>query len=305
MTGRSLVSSCARAAAVVVAVANLTGCSLNTMAARMVADTLSQSGDAYSRDDDPELVRLAVPFALKTYESLLETIPRHEKLLIATCSGFTQYAYAFVQNDAEIVQFDDHEQAQLLKERAVKLYLRAKDYCFRALAMRFRGIEDAILQDPVAALAKAEKRDVPLLYWSAASWGLAIGLHTDMAIDLPSVRALAERGLALDEAWNKGALHDILITLESQGAVLGGSEDRARKHFARAVELQKGLSPRPYLSLATGISVSKQDRAEFEKLVNEALAVDPAKDKSNQLVTLITKRRAQALLTHIDQLFAK
>ena len=47
----------------------------------------------------------------------------------------------------------------------------------------------------MAALAQAKNEHVPLLYWTAASWGLAIGLRTDLAIDLPSVRALAERGM--------------------------------------------------------------------------------------------------------------
>jgi predicted anti-sigma-YlaC factor YlaD len=295
----------ARLAFLAVLVASLAGCSLKTMAAKTVADTLSGSGDVFSRDDDPELVRLAVPFALKTYESLLETVPRHEALIVATCSGFVQYGYAFVQNDAEIVQFEDPDEARALKARAVKLYLRAKDYCFRGLEIRFPGVGQAILEDPAGALTKAVKKDVPLLYWTAAAWGLAIGLQPDLAIDLPSVRALVERALRLDPDWNKGALHEVMITLESQGDALGGSEARARQHFARAVELQKGLSPGPYLSLATGITVPKQDRAEFEKLVNAALAIDAEKDKSNRLVTLITQARARALFANIDALFAR
>ena len=70
------------------------------MAVKTVANTLSAGGDAFSRDDDPELIRDAAPFALKTYESLLETVPAHAGLLLTTCSSFTQYAYAFVAADA-------------------------------------------------------------------------------------------------------------------------------------------------------------------------------------------------------------
>ena len=65
-----------------------------------------------------------------------------------------------------------------------------------------------------------------------------------------------------------------------------------------------GLSPGPYVSLS-GLSISKQDRAEFEKLMKEALAIDPEKDKSNRLVVIITQRRAKAMLDHIDALFAR
>jgi predicted anti-sigma-YlaC factor YlaD len=284
-----------------------TGCSLKTMAAKTVANTLSESGDVFSRDDDPELVRAAVPFALKTYESLLETVPRHQALLVATCSGFTQYSYAFVQTDADIIEYDNVSEASRLKERALKLYVRGWDYCQRALEVRFPGITPRLLQDPAPALSRAEAKDTPLLYWAAASRGAAIALapdQPDLVVDLPLVRAFAERALALDEDWDRGALHELMITIESQES-LGGSIDRARRHFDRAVALQRGLSPGPYVALALGVSVPKQDRAEFEKLLNAALAIDPEADKSRRLPTILTQRRARALLDHADALFSK
>jgi hypothetical protein len=48
--------------------------------------------------------------------------------------------------------------------------------------------------------------DVPLLYWTAASWGGAISLGLDqpgLVADLPAVRALLDRALSLDEAWDR------------------------------------------------------------------------------------------------------
>jgi predicted anti-sigma-YlaC factor YlaD len=149
---------------------------------------------------------------------------------------------------------------------------------------------------------------VPLLYWTAASWGSAIALGLDkpeLVIDVPTVRALADRALALDESWGKGAIHEMFISLESVPEALGGSTARARLHFTRAVELEKGASPGPYVSLAMGVSVAAQDRAEFESLLKQALAIDPEKDPSNRLVTLVQQRRARALLDHIDTLFTK
>jgi predicted anti-sigma-YlaC factor YlaD len=94
-----------------------------------------------------------------------------------------------------------------------------------------------------------------------------------------------------------------MITIEGQGQALGGSEARARKHFAQAVELQTGRSPGPYVALAMNVSRANQNRAEFETLLNQALAIDPAADRSNQLMTIITQRRAKALLEHTDSLF--
>jgi len=286
----------------------LTGCSVIKKAAiKNVASTLSGSGDSFASDNDPELIRGAIPFALKTYESLLESVPKHEPLLIAACSGFTQYAFAFVQTDADVLGEAHHEESKALRERAVKLYIRGKDYCVRGLDARFKGIEAKLQKDPEAALKQADKKDVPLLYWTAASWGAALSasMRPDLTIDFPIVRALIERALALDEGWGNGSLHETMITIESLGEALGGSETRAREHFARAVELQKGQSAGPYVALAMGISVTKQDRAEFEKLLNQALAVDPDKVPVLRLQNLITQRRARALLDHIDTLFAR
>jgi predicted anti-sigma-YlaC factor YlaD len=296
-------------AALIVALAIAPGCSLKTMAVKTVANTLSDSGDVFTRDDDPKLVRDATPFALKLYESLLESVPTHVPLLTTTCSLFTQNGYAFLEAEADGLDASRRTEATELRGRALKHYLRARGYCLRAMDSRFgKGTSDALLQDPVAAMAKARKTDVPLLYWTAASWGAAISLgidRPDLAVDFPSVRALADRALALDPTWNKGALHELMIALDSLPEALGGSPERAREHFKAAVEIQKGLSPGPYVALATGVSVPAQDRAEFERLLNEALAIDPEKDPTSRLPTLITQQRARVLLQRIDEKFSK
>jgi predicted anti-sigma-YlaC factor YlaD len=291
-------------------IAPLTGCGLvQRKAVGMVASTLASSGDVFTRDDDLELVGDAIPFGLKLYESLLDSAPKNKDLLIATCSNFTQYGVAYLETEAMVLgEAQHHDEVAHLNQRALKLYLRAKGYCLRAMEVRFPGIGQKLLTDPAPALAKAEKKDVPLLYWMAASWGSAISLGVDkpdIVIDMPVVRALADRALALDESWSKGAIHEMFVSLDSLPEALGGSPTKAREHFARAVELQKGLSPGPYVALATGVALPAQDRAEFEKLLQAALAVDPEKDPSVRLVTLVQQRRAQALLDHIDTMFTK
>ena len=277
---------------------------LKRKAVGMVAETLASSGDVFTRDDDLELVGDAIPFGLKLYESLLDSAPTNKDLLIATCSNFTQYGVAYIETDALVLgEAQHHDEVVHLNARALKLYLRAKGYCERAMEVRFPGIMQKLPADPVGALAKAEKKDVPLLYWMAASWGSAIALgvdRPDLVIDMPTVRALAERAIALDETWSRGTLHEMFVSLDSLPPALGGNPERARMHFTKAVDLQKGLSPGPYVALALGVVVPAQDRAEYEKLLNEALAIDPAKDPSNRLVTLVQQRRARALLDQID-----
>jgi predicted anti-sigma-YlaC factor YlaD len=59
------------------------------------------------------------------------------------------------------------------------------------------------------------------------------------------------------------------------------------------------------VALATGVAVPEQNREEFEKLLQAALAIDPEKDPSVRLVTLVQQRRARALLDHVDTLITK
>lgn len=122
--------------------------------------------------------------------------------------------------------------------------------------------------------------------------------------DLPTVRVLLDRALGLDETYSKGAIHELLISLDALPEALGGSPERARKHFERAVELQRGLSAGPYVALASTVSVAAQDRAKFERLLKQALAIDPDKDKSIRLANLIAQRRARHLILRIDDLFS-
>jgi hypothetical protein len=289
------------------------GCS---MATKMVANTLAKSGDTYTSDDDPELVRRALPFGLKTYESFLSSVPNHVPLLLATCSGFTSYAYAFVENDAEILGEEHHDEAKALRAEALLLYVRARDYCLRAMDVRFKGMSARLYKDPAKAFenVNVKKEDVPLLYWTAASWGSAISLgldRPDLTGDFPAVRALADKAMKLDPEWNKGSLYELMMTLDSLPEVMGGAPEKERdavlkKHFDNAFRVQKGLSPGPYIGLASHIQVGDDPsqyprlREEYSKLLEQAIAIDPNKDKSNRLLTIILQRRAKAMLDQID-----
>jgi predicted anti-sigma-YlaC factor YlaD len=284
----------------------LSSCSVKRWAVKGVANTLTGGVDVYGTDEDPELVRDALPFGLKTMESLLAVVPEHEGLLLTLCKGFTQYSYAFVQAEGDLLVNSDYARATLLHERALKLYMRARSYGLRGLEKRCRGISTGLQLDPVKAAARIQKRDLPMLYWTAASWGSAISLGKDrpgLLADLPAIRSLMERGLALDEGYEGGAIHEALIPLDALPETMGGSEARARGHFARAVALSKDTKASPYVTLATTVSVLKQDRKEFEALLNRALEFDPDRDPSQRLVTIVLQRKARALLERQDEFF--
>jgi predicted anti-sigma-YlaC factor YlaD len=283
------------------------GCSLNRFAVNKLGDALAGSGTTFASDDDPELVAAAIPFSLKLMESLLASSPSHRGLLLATTSGFTQYAYAFVQQEAEQLEDRDLARAAEVRTRARKLYLRARDYGLRGLETGHPRFGQQLRADARAAARTATAADVPLLYWTAAAWGAAIALSKDtpdIVADQGLVEALIDRALELDERFADGAIHGFLISYElaRQGA-RGDPNERARVHFDRAVSLTGGQLAGPYVSLAEGVSVSRQDRPEFETLLHRALAIDPDARPEWRLANLVVQRRARWLLSRVDELF--
>ncbi len=284
----------------------LPGCSIKRLALKSVANSLTGGPDVFGTDEDPELVRDALPFGLKTMESMLLTVPDHEGLLLTLCKGYTQYAYAYVQSEGDLLVNSDYARSTALHTRAFKMYLRARGYGLRALALRHRGIADSLRLSPERAVLLLTKRDLTALYWTGASWGSAIALGKDrpeMLADLPAIRALVNRGLALDERYEGGAFHEAMIVLDALPPTMGGSSESARRHFARAVELSHDTKASPYVTLAQSVSVLQQDRAEFRRLLERALGFDPDRDPSQRLATIVLQRKAKALLERQDEFF--
>jgi hypothetical protein len=64
----------------------LPACSIKKMAVNRLGDALAGTGSTFASDDDPELVGEAVPFGLKTMESLLAESPRHKGPTVGSSS---------------------------------------------------------------------------------------------------------------------------------------------------------------------------------------------------------------------------
>ena len=284
-----------------------TGCSIHRYVLNQTSDAVAQSGATYASDDDPELVKAAAPFGLKLTESLLAENPRHLGLLTSAASGFTQYAYAFVQEEADEVEPQDFAAAEAMRARARRLYLRAQGYGLRGLEVKHPGFGKALLANPKATVRTATKPDVPLLYWTAAAWASAISLSKDnpeLVGQIPAMEALMDRALELDESYGNGSIHTFMISYEmSRAGAAGDPAARARKHFERAMVLARGTDASPLVALAEAVAVQKQDVKEFESLLNRALAVNPDANPDLRLRNTVMQRRARWLLSRQSELF--
>lgn len=281
------------------------GCSIQKYAIDKVGDTLASGGTVYESDEDLELVGDALPFSLKLVESLLVETPRHRGLLRTACKGFTTYSYVYVHNEADILAEHDLAEARRLRVRAQKLYLRAHRYGLRALEVDYPGIGRELFSDPSAATARIDDPGyVSTIYWSAASLGLAIAVSKSDATllaRLPEVEALLNRAIELDPDWKAGALPEFRLVL-SAARPGGYDEAMAVRDFETALTLSEGKRAGLYVAYAEAVSIPNQDREEFRRLLQRALAIDPDHTVETRLANLVAQRRARWLIERTDDL---
>jgi predicted anti-sigma-YlaC factor YlaD len=148
-------------------------------------------------------------------------------------------------------------------------------------------------------------RDVPALYWTAASLGLAISSSRNepaLLARVPEVEALLQRAFVLDEAWSAGALHEFAINLAGASAA---ATDPAvlEDHYERALELAEGHNAGLHVTFAEVVAVPEQDRDRFVELLERALAVDVDAHPEQRLLNVLAQQRARWLFDNIDEFF--
>jgi len=282
----------------------LSSCSINNLAVRAAADALSDtgSGTVFTGDNDPELIEAALPFAIKMYEAILAEAPDHEALALTTGSLCVMYGNAFVQSKADMLDIEYQDLKHFAYKRAKNLYLRG----YSILSTRFLKKYPKAFEAE-GALPKFTKQDVPYLYWISASLMSALAidpLDVNLSVKLPVVKRLIETAYTIDPDFNSGAIDDFFVSFyASIPSGAGGSIEKAKKHFALALEKSKGKTASPYISYALSIDVGAQDYKNFKSNLEKALAIDVNADVGNRLANIIAQRKAQSLLDSAELRF--
>ncbi|CAM8655095.1 TRAP transporter T-component [Comamonadaceae bacterium] len=274
----------------------LSACSTQSIVTKGMADALATQSSA--AEDDLQLAREASAFYLKLSESVLLKTPAHTALATSVTGGFTQYAYAFVAFEAEKLETQDVKAALLQRQRAARLYERAKQHGMRALTLQQPGLPEALATDKPVPL-RAEQ--VGLAYWTAAAWAASISLSKDQpdrVADLPQVLRLAQAADALAPHHDEGAIASLLGTLEASRP--GGSVGKASAYFARAAQSGAGRNAGVYVAEAEALALPAGDRPRFESLLQQALQISQThRNLSNEVM----RERAQWLFNTLDDRF--
>jgi len=286
----------------------MTSCSIKNMAMNSVADALSDDeSSVFGQHDDPQFVGEALPFALLTMESVLQSTPEHRDLLVATAAGYVKYGHAYVLRPSGILEHTNLQLAKKERLRAKNFFLRARDYGLRALELDYPNITVELHDDAQSTLANTKMEDVPALYWTGIAWISAISAaKEDMALvgDLAIVEALMDRTRMLDADWGEGAIHEFYIIYDTGRSVSqGGGIAKAEEHFQKAMRLNKGKSISPLVTFAESVCVEEQNVKQFKDLLTDALAFDVDLYPQNRLANILAQQKAKYLLDNSELFF--
>ena len=262
------------------------GCSI---LGKRAADTLST---IVLDQNDPELVASGIPAYLLFVDGLIAEHPENMNLLSAGAQMFALYGSRFAT-----------------PEHAVALTAKARRYGERAICVSYKpacswnGLEYDRL---VAELDGVSAKQLDALYSYAVGWLSNLQATSEdwgSVADLPFVQAVLERALALDETYQRGAIHGYLGILGSlRPPALGGKPDEARAHFERAIALSGGQDLSIKVEYARRYARLVFDQELHDRLLTEVLN-SPTEAHKFTLFNVLAKKEAEGLLATSKEYF--
>ena len=273
----------------------LLGCSSRHMAVQVTLPLISSQIASMQEERDADLAEKAIPTSLKMLEGLAKEDPENIWILQKLAEGFCGYAFSFLE-DSE-------------PGRASGLYLRGKDYAFRALEIQSNGKtwKGLSLDEWSKRLTEVTPAQQPALFWAGQCWGSWLSLNLDSVeafSSLPRIDGLMNRAVELDPSFHYAGPHLFLgAYYGGRSRMLGGDPEKARNHFEQALKITGGKYLLISFLYAKTYAVQNQDRdlfvAQLKKVLEASYDVLPEQRLANQ----IAKRKAAALFGAIDELF--
>ncbi|MBT8421848.1 MAG: hypothetical protein HKN56_01250 [Gammaproteobacteria bacterium] len=269
----------------------VSGC--GAVISRVSADLADNLSTAILNQNDPELVREALPSYLLLLDSLNGPDSENAATLSAAAQLYAAYGAALVS---------DYDRAKILTTQA-------RDYGVRALCASEEdtcGIDTLPYSDYETVIAGLGSDNRDALYSYSLSTLAWIRAHSDdfkALAALPKVELALKRVMALQPgklAPSTSMYLGILNTLRP--ASLGGRPEEGRDWFLRGIELSDGKDLGIKVEYARSYARLIYDRDLHDRLLNEVLAADvqqPGLTLFNQLARI----QAQELLDSADNYF--
>ena len=298
-----------RSAVGVVCIVALGACDVAKFTADSTAGLFTRAAPAFEAYWDYDLAGEALPATIVQFEGILRVIPDNEAILAQLSQAYIAYAYGWVEADVESLEFEgDYDEADLQRQRARMMYLRAVDLTRHTIRLHNGDIDPAVrgtVEDLEAWLAGAfvEKVDAEMLLWHGYAWGSYINAAKDdmeAIADLAYAKAFVVRSIELDPDYYNSAGY--LFMGVATASEMAGDMDEAKVYFEKALARTERRALQAQVNMARYYAVKEGDRELFDKLLTEVMdALDPLPEA--RLANRMARERAALYIENADQLF--
>jgi len=289
----------------------VSGCSLNKFAADRVGSIASGSSVYMRGFWDYEIARQGMAAAIMQLESMHSVSPDNEELTLALVSTYVGYGFGWLEVDmGKARNAGRFVEADRLRARGELVYRRARDLAVAVMRYRDAAIDAKLLEKPAQFSRylndhyKDPKADVAPVFWTAIAWGSLLNLteQVDLAVDLPTIKALIEHSAKLDPGFQSaGALMFLGGFYAQFPAEFGGSPEKGKAYFERALKLTGRRAHVVQLNYARLYALTVGDQALFAALLNEIMAADD-RGSDVRLSNKIARMHAEVLLSDTSRL---
>jgi len=249
---------------------------------------------ALQKQTDLKLIEEGAPSLLLLLDGLIDSDPDNESFLMTGAKAYGGYA-SILNEDGQV-------------DRAVNMSIKAKRYGITLLKQLpgLENIDNSSLDDIEHALGQIGSSKVGHLFWGAYGWAVWIqyqqGAPAAMA-DLPIVEQIMLRVVELDETYYYGGAHIFLGTYYgSRPKMFGGKPEASRKHFERALAINKRQYLLTQVAYAESYARTVFDRDLYLKLLAEVIK-QPLKNDDLASSNKLAKVMAEKLIVQVDEFF--
>lgn len=272
----------------------LNACSIQKLALKTTSGLFEYGIEAFYAESDLLIAEPALAANLKLLEGFHRADPGNKAILEMLTQGYAGMALAFLEDEAP--------------DRASAIYLRARDYGLKRLSTT-KAFKNGIPETEsafVERLKYLKKDDLPALFWTAFSWAGWVNLNRNdpqAVFDLSKVKAMMNRVLELDETFFFGSAH--LFWGSTYGSIppmLGGSPEKAKMHFDKAIAISDGKFLIAKVYYAQFYAVTTLDEALFDQLLNDVVNAPDDILPGYELLTAVAKQKAARLIAKKDDI---
>jgi hypothetical protein len=267
------------------------GSGCTTIIINPLLDPLSLS---LQKQTDLELLQDGAPTLLLLLDGLIASDPDNDRLLMAATKAYGAYASIL------------YEKGQI--ERGINMSAKSKKYGINLLKQlpALENFNNLPLEEIQQALAGLSPNKVEYLFWGAYGWATWIqyqdGAPAAM-IDLPIVEQIMLRVVELEDSYYYGGAHIFLGSYYgSRPQMYGGKPDLSRKHFERALAINKRSFLLTQVAYAQTYARLMFDRELYLTLLAEVIE-QPIVDSDMASSNKLAKVKAEKLINQVDEFF--